>query len=1093
MKTNICPYPGLRPFAEEEAIFFKGRDLHIRQIVKMLEQNKLAFITGASGDGKSSMVYAGVLPYIRAGFSKAEFNSWLIFDFKPQRNPLESLARNAAEEMKVSYDDTLAELKRGFSALVDIYKKSGYYVKDGKDAANRGKNLLIIADQFEEVFTMADNFRDGTPSPDSYTTVNLLLETIRISVEERLPVYVIFTMRSDYISQCTVFKDLPEFIAYSQFFVPQLKRTEILQVIEQPAVLAGGSVSSRLTEVLINNLNSGFDQLPVLQHALNLLWKAADNGNETLDLIHLAKIAGFPKEMLSRNELQEFNLWFARLPEHQKKYYEKPDLNNVLNAHAGTLYESAYDYYLNNANWVQKTITPEESKLIIETAFKSLTKTDDNRQVRNRCTINEITGIINKPNISNATVCAVLNIFRAQENTLLRPFSEPGNIETQYLSGDTFLDITHEALIRNWKMLAAWNKEELENIKEYNDYNTQVQRWLDNGRSPEFLLSPGNYSIFSDWYERCRPNQYWLLKNDNSQRPQKEKLQSAVSRMEKCDAYIQQSHEAIVAAEKARRRKVLVTLIGMLVFILMLSGLLIWALSQKSEADAQRELAEGNANAAKAAQEEAQKQADAALLAKGEADRQRDLADDERKKALEAKNESDSARRLAERAQLDAAIMRDSALHNAELAYNQKLAADSARQVALQQMERAQQASDSAAKMYYIALCNTLAMKAKNSYEDKKLNLRLANTACQMNLKGGMNTISADLYDAMLFALEQNGIVHGQPLQTGTLKSFTVDADGRIIAISSDGVVSKHNILANGNIVPVLSNEHFTAHAPLEKALFVTPTLIAYSTKDRNSYVLDTYAKTHTHLPAHNDYIQATSQSPDFKKFVVSYTNGMVDMLYMGSLDKPRASHDFGTQITDIYFRSDGEVYVLCHDGKLLKWNYNNDEVRTVLNSSADKNAFKMAPITDKNLLAICYNDGVVQFVDMTNDTPGEKMAGAHSKLDNMVYDPHTGILALSSADRRIALINTKDFKEKPLAIEEHSLSGMNAFVGGSGKVKCMGFNDKGVLFALTDDNMMHLWDTDPITYARTLYAMQLEPLTQTEWDLILGREFSDK
>jgi hypothetical protein len=269
-----------------------------------------------------------------------------------------------------------------------------------------------------------------------------------------------------------VFKDLPEFIAYSQFFVPQLKRTEILQVIEQPAILAGGNVSSRLTEVLINNLNSGFDQLPVLQHALNLLWKAADNGNETLDLIHLTKIAGFPKELLSRDEQQEFNLWFARLPEHQKKYYEKPDLNNVLNAHAGTLYESAYDYYLNNANWVQKTITPEESKLIIETAFKSLTKTDDNRQVRNRCTINEITGIINKPNISNATVCAVLNIFRAQENTLLRPFSEPDDIETQYLSGDTFLDITHEALIRNWKMLAAWNKEELENIKEYNDYNT---------------------------------------------------------------------------------------------------------------------------------------------------------------------------------------------------------------------------------------------------------------------------------------------------------------------------------------------------------------------------------------------------------------------------------------------------------------------------------------------------------------------------------------------------------------------------------------------------------------------------------------------
>ena len=118
MNNGICPYPGLRPFTEEESIFFKGRDLHIRQIVKLLEENKMAFITGASGDGKSSMVYAGVIPYIRAGFSTAEFNSWLIFDFKPQRNPLESLTHSAAQELNVPANETLINFSRGFSALV---------------------------------------------------------------------------------------------------------------------------------------------------------------------------------------------------------------------------------------------------------------------------------------------------------------------------------------------------------------------------------------------------------------------------------------------------------------------------------------------------------------------------------------------------------------------------------------------------------------------------------------------------------------------------------------------------------------------------------------------------------------------------------------------------------------------------------------------------------------------------------------------------------------------------------------------------------------------------------------------------------------
>ena len=408
MNNGICPYPGLRPFTEEESIFFKGRDLHIRQIVKLLEENKMAFITGASGDGKSSMVYAGVVPYIRAGFFKADYNSWIIADFKPQRNPLASLAESLSNGMSIGFDECINELSNGFSSIVDLYERLGFRTDD----ANTGKNLVIIADQFEEVFTNTDNFVDGEPSDESYTTINLLLETVRISVAEKLPVYVVFTMRSDFISQCTVFKNLPEFIAYSQFFVPQLKRSEICQVIEEPAQLAGGSVSDRLREVIVNNLNNGFDQLPVLQHALNLLWKTANNGAEQIDLIHLAKIAGIPRDVLARDEQKEFDRWFATRPAYEKKYFEKPDLNNVLNAHAGILYESAYDYFVRNADWADKKINLEDSKMIIAAAFKSLVKIDKNRPVRNRCTLNEITGIINRPDISTAAVAECL-IFSA--------------------------------------------------------------------------------------------------------------------------------------------------------------------------------------------------------------------------------------------------------------------------------------------------------------------------------------------------------------------------------------------------------------------------------------------------------------------------------------------------------------------------------------------------------------------------------------------------------------------------------------------------------------------------------------------------------
>ena len=1081
MKTSICPYPGLRPFTEEESIFFKGRDLHIRQIVKMLEQNKMAFITGASGDGKSSIVYAGVIPYIRAGFSTAEYNSWVFCDFKPQRNPLESLAHSLAEQLKVPFDEVLDELECGFSGLINIYKKSGFYAADGDK--NRGKNLLIVADQFEEVFTMNENFHNGIPSNEAYTAVNILLETVRLSISEQLPVYVIFTMRSDYISQCTVFRDLPEFIAYSQFFVPQLKRTEILQVIEQPALLAGGSVSSRLSEVLINNLTSGFDQLPVLQHTLNLLWKTADNGKETLDLIHLAKLAGIPKDILSDAEQADFNRWYLQLPDYQKKYFEKPDLNNVLNAHAGTLYESAFDYYMQNADWADKTITPEESKLIVKTAFTSLTKIDDNRQVRNRSTISEITGIINKPNITAATVCAVLNIFRAEENTLLRPFAVQGDLKSQYLGGDSCIDITHEALIRNWKMLSEWNHEEYENLNVYHDYNTQVQRWADSGRKPEFLLAPGNYAIFSKWYDKCRPNKYWILKNDDTQRPENEKIRSAANRMALCDEYLQQSREAIIAAEKSHRRKIVIVIVALLVFIAGLLAFSSWAMSEKKNAEKQTEIAKEN-------EEDANYQRDLAAKRLTQVNEEKiktqDLLDSVKillDKTTAAQRESELARRDAEDALDSAESSNRRAERNYLIAEERRREAEEQRQKVIAQMDLTEDANANARRLYYVALCNTLAMKAKNQYEDKSLNLRLAKTACEMSRKGGEESKNADLYDAMVFAMEQNKLISPLKFGDGEQKALSIDSDGTINTFGDDGSSYQYAVSPNGTIKQTGRITDFVSKVPVENAIFAAPSLVISCGKDRKSYIIDLNRNTRTQLPCDDDYVVAASQSPDQSQCAVAYTYGKVVMMPLDGSAMPYEK-DFGTMVTGVCHLGEN-IYVLAHDGRLLKWNPKTDNLTTVLPANGKQHAFCVASIPDKRKLAVCFSDGGVQMINLNDDSKGEWVAGGHAKLEHAVYSPETGILALSSADKRIALLNTNDLQEKPLFIEEHSL--------GNSKVKSMTFDNKGTLYAITDDNRLRHWETDPNKYASALAAMNLPPLTDTEWDLIVGREFTQE
>ena len=235
-QQTICPYTGLRSFTEEESLYFKGRDLQVDQITSLLEQNKFLMVTGASGEGKSSLIYAGLIPNARAGFFKAKYTNWVVADFRPERRPVHNMAEALAKTFETSSSTIETELRRGFSSLVDLYTNSDFYLDETdqhwqlqdetqkKDRKRKAANLMVIVDQFEEFFTNPENFYHEAPTEDSQVVVNLVLETARIAIKRNVPVYVVCTMRSDYIGQCSAFRGLPEYIGFSQFFVPRLKR-----------------------------------------------------------------------------------------------------------------------------------------------------------------------------------------------------------------------------------------------------------------------------------------------------------------------------------------------------------------------------------------------------------------------------------------------------------------------------------------------------------------------------------------------------------------------------------------------------------------------------------------------------------------------------------------------------------------------------------------------------------------------------------------------------------------------------------------------------------------------------------------------------
>jgi len=588
---QICPYTGLRSFTEEESIYFKGREENIEQATEQLQKNKFLMLTGASGDGKSSLVYAGIIPNARAGFLKSKYSQWAVADFRPERTPFKNLCKSIAAQLGIGNVETVeSELKHGFSALIELYKNSSRYLDtesaewieadESKKAElkRNSANLLILTDQFEEFFTNPENYQNGAPSRESNLVLNLLLETARISHEENLPVYVVFTMRSDFIGQCAAFRGLPEYIGFSQFFVPRLNRTQLQQVIEEPAILSGNRISRRLTERLIYDLSEGGDQLPILQHALNQIWHAADQGRQEMDLIHYAKVGGMPADELPNDQKAVFKQWFDKLPDEIQACYQEPGLQNVLDSHTNKLYLEASEYYRNHTG---KTISHDDVKKIIKTAFTCLTKIDQSRAVRNRMTLREITDILNHPGLDTETVGAVLNIFREPGNTFIRPFIREDD-EDNSLQGSDVLDITHESLIRNWKYLEEWAHEEYDNYTVYLDFEKQLNRWLSSDKSNGYLLSIGPLTFFESWYERVQPNIHWIARYLPEELESDKKLEKAAQILSNTREFLSRSAKRHLVTRKVMQygTKKIAVILGVILLI-SLGTYGVWDIYQK--------------------------------------------------------------------------------------------------------------------------------------------------------------------------------------------------------------------------------------------------------------------------------------------------------------------------------------------------------------------------------------------------------------------------------------------------------------------------------------------------------------------------------
>jgi tetratricopeptide (TPR) repeat protein len=407
----LNPFPGLRPFEFHENHLFFGRDLQTDELLRRLRLSRFLAVIGNSGSGKSSLVRAGLLPDLCGGFMVKAGSSWRITVFRPGDDPVHNLAVALSGADLLGAPERDATVQTGILEMTLRRSALGLVEAVREARMAQTQNLLVVVDQFEELFRFKPASSGVHPEDEPAAFVKLLLNAAR---QDQLPIYVVITMRSDYLGDCAQFRDLPETINEGMYLVPRMTRDQRREAITGPAAVGGGKIAPRLVNRLLNDVTEDPDQLPILQHALMRTWDfwAANHSDaEPIDLRHYEAIGGMT-EALSRQADEAYN--------------ELPD---------------------------------ERGRLIAEKMFKRLTeKGPDNRETRRSSSVRELCEVAGA---SERELRPVIEVFRRSGRSFLMPSCDTP------LNAETIIDISHESLIRGWHRLRKWVDEEAASAETY--------------------------------------------------------------------------------------------------------------------------------------------------------------------------------------------------------------------------------------------------------------------------------------------------------------------------------------------------------------------------------------------------------------------------------------------------------------------------------------------------------------------------------------------------------------------------------------------------------------------------------------------------
>jgi energy-coupling factor transporter ATP-binding protein EcfA2 len=266
------PYPGLAPFAAEEAAVFFGRKEETDRLVELLQPTlargpgRWVAIVGPSGSGKSSLLRAGLL----ARLARQPERWVLVPPLLPGTRPTHQLTLSLAQAFAATGrsrppEELTTYLNRGPEGLVEL---AGELADLAQNRNGKGRpGVLLVVDQAEELVTRAGAL-------EQYTFLRLLAGALG----EDSPLWVIATLRSEFLTTAPERAGLAE-VVDDPLVIEPLSRARLAEVIARPAQSAGLDFEAGLVERMVDD-TAGGDALPLLAYTLRQLAERAGSEDQ---------------------------------------------------------------------------------------------------------------------------------------------------------------------------------------------------------------------------------------------------------------------------------------------------------------------------------------------------------------------------------------------------------------------------------------------------------------------------------------------------------------------------------------------------------------------------------------------------------------------------------------------------------------------------------------------------------------------------------------------------------------------------------------------------------------------------------------------